>query len=202
MAWPRRPDHPPADARASPPARAEPVEGAAPGIAALFQGIAEDRTHAVLDLGAASAQSLRVYSRFARWVHFADVLGETWSHQHSDGELHLPRLDRPYDLVLGWDILDRMFPEAGARVVQWLANSTASGARVHVIVRASEDAIARPLRFTLVDIGRIRYEIAGTARLPLARLLPADVHKVLAPLQIQHAFTLKSGLREYLAVRP
>lgn len=202
MAWPRRPDHPPADPRASAQARAETFEGAAPGIAALFQGIAEDRTHAVLDLGPASDQNLRVYGRFARWIHFADLFGETWSHSHSGGGLQLPRLERAYDIVLGWDILDRMFPESGARLVQWLASTTAPGARVHVIVRASEDAISQPLRFTLQDLGRIRYEIAGTARLPLARLLPADVRKVLAPLQIQHAFTLKSGLREYLAVRP
>ncbi|HET9438920.1 MAG TPA: hypothetical protein VFO52_02045 [Longimicrobiales bacterium] len=202
MAWPRRPDRQPAEARASPVARAEVFEGAVPGIAALFQGIAEDRTHAVLDLGAASEQSLRVYSRFARWIHFADLLSETWPQQSSGGAWQLPKLERAYDLVFGWDILDRMFPEAGSRLVQWLTNSTAPGARVHVIVRASEDAISRPLRFTLMDVGRIRYEIAGTARLPLARLLPAEVGKVLAPLRVEHAFTLKSGLREYLAVRP
>jgi hypothetical protein len=176
----------------------------APGTSALFQGLTEDRSHAVLDLGAAIDQSLRVYSRFARWIHFADVLGEPWSHraEQSPAGLHLPPLDRAYDLVFAWDTLDRLFPEARPLLVQWLTDNTASKARIHVVARASDDAIARPLRFTLMDVGRIRYETAGTARLPPGRLLPAEVAKVLAPLQVAHAFTLKNGLREYMAVRP
>ncbi|MEX2282936.1 MAG: hypothetical protein WEE89_10685 [Gemmatimonadota bacterium] len=158
----------------------------------------------MLDLGAAADQNLRVYSRFARWIHFADLLGDPWSHrgEQSAGGLHLPRLDRAYDVVFAWDILDRLFPEARSRLVQWLTDTTAASTRVHAVVRASEDSIARPLRFTLMDLGRIRYEIAGTARLPVSRMLPAEVAKVLAPLRVAHAFTLKNGLREYVAVRP
>jgi hypothetical protein len=158
----------------------------------------------VLDLGAATGQNLRVYSRFARWIHFADLLGEQWSYrgEPSAGGLHLPRLDRAYDLVFAWDILDRLFPEARSRLVQWLTDITAPETRIHAVVRASEHAISRPLRFTLMDVGRIRYETAGTARLPVSRMLPAEVAKVLAPLRVAHAFTLKNGLREYLAVRP
>jgi hypothetical protein len=185
-------------------AQPEPAEGAAPGVAELLEGLSEDRGHAVLDLGPATDQSLRVYGRFARWIRFADLLGEAWWPQAegSAGGLQLPQLDRPYDLVFAWDILDRLFPDDRPHLVRWLAEITAPGARVHVVVRASEDAIACPLRFTLVDIGHIRYEPAGTARLPLSRLLPAEVAKVLMPLQVVRAFTLRNGLREYVALRP
>lgn len=212
MPWPLRPGN---DAPADPRARASPTqagtqagsesfEGASPGTAALFQVLKEDRSHAVLDLGTGTDQSLRVFSRFARWIHFADLLGEPWSQrgEESSGGLHLPRLDRAYDIVFAWDILDRLFPEARSRLVQWLTDTTEPKARVHAVVRTSEDAIARPLRFTLTDVGRIRYETVGTARLPLPRLLPAEVAKVLAPLRVAHAFTLKNGLREYVAIRP
>lgn len=173
-------------------------------MAALLDGVREDRSHAVLDLGVAADQSLRVYSRFARWVHFADLLGEPWI-PHAEpavGGLHLPQLDRAFDLVFGWDILDRLFPDSRARLVQWLTDVTAPGARIHMVVRAAEDAIACPLRFTVLDVGRIRYEPAGTVRLPLSRLLPAEVARALAPLRVAHAFTLKNGLREYTAIRP
>lgn len=205
MAWSRRrPDLPSADAPASPAAQPEPFEGAAPGVAAVLDGVREDRSHAVLDLGAAADQSLRVYSRFARWVHFADLLGEPWSPraERSAAGLQLPQLDRAFDLVFGWDILDRLFPDSRSRLVQWLTGVTAPDARIHVVVRAAEDAISCPLRFTIVDVGRIRYEPAGTARLPLSRLLPAEVARALAPLRVAHAFTLKNGLREYMAIRP
>ena len=158
----------------------------------------------MLDLGPASGQNLLVYGRFARWIHFADLFGEPWSQraEESAGGLHLPRLDRAYDVVFAWDTLDRLFPEARSRLVQWLINITAPTTRVHAVVRSSEDAIWRPLRFTLLDLGRIRYETASTARLPVSKLLPAEVAKVLAPLRVANAFTLKNGLREYVAVRP
>jgi hypothetical protein len=158
----------------------------------------------VLDLGPASDQSLRVYGRFARWIRFADLLGEAWwpRAEGSAAGLQLPQLDRAYDLVFAWDILDRLFPDDRSDLVRWLADNTAPGARVHVVVRASEDAIACALRFTVVDVGHIRYEPAGTSRLPQSRLLPAEVAKVLAPLQVLRAFTLKNGLREYVAVHP
>jgi hypothetical protein len=201
VSWPRSSSRtlPSTAARAAPDVAA--VEGAAPGIAAIFEGVSQDRSKAVLDLGAATDQNLRVYSRFARWIHFADLFGEPWANQSAVG-LNQPKLDRRYDLVFGWDILDRLFPEMRSQLVQWLTDNTTPGARVHVVVRASEDAIACPLRFTIVDIGRIRYEPAGTARLPSSRLLPAEVAKVLAPLRVAHAFTLKNGLREYMAIRP
>jgi hypothetical protein len=207
-----------------PPAAAEPrpeyLEGAAPGVAALLQGVSEDRTHAVLDLGPATDQSLRVYSRFARWVRFADLLGETWRPSAQGpvgGALGTPvggseavsgllttvvaRSERPYDLVFAWDILDRLFPEDRPRLIEWLAEVAAPDVRLHLVVRASEDAMMHPLRFALLDVDRIRYEPTGTARLPPSRLLPADVGRLLAPLQVAHAFTLKSGFREYVAVR-
>lgn len=193
---------PPAAAESLP----EPVEGAAPGVAALLKGVSEDRTHAVLDLGPATDRSLRVYSRFARWVRFADLLGEGWSPsaQGPVGGLLttvLPPPERPYDLVFAWDILDRLFPEDRPRLVEWLGDVTAPDARLHLVVRASEEAIMHPLRFALMDVDRIRYEPTGTARLPPSRLLPADVARLLSPLQVAHAFTLKSGFREYVAVR-
>ena len=142
MAWPLSPgSHPPADSRSSPSlAHSESVEGVAPGIAALFQGLREDRSYAMLDLGPASGQNLLVYGRFARWIHFADLFGEPWSQrtEESAGGLHLPRLDRAYDVVFAWDTLDRLFPEARSRLVQWLINITAPTTRVHAVVRASE----------------------------------------------------------------
>lgn len=206
MDWLRRiggaspPDAPPA-AESEP----ESVEGAAPGVAALLDGVSEDRSHAVLDLGPATDRSLRVYSRFARWVRFADLLGEAWwPSQAPAGDLLktvLPQPDRPYDLVFAWDILDRLFPDDRPRLVEWLADVTAPDARLHLLVRSSDEANMRPLRFTLLDVDRMLYEPIGTAALPPSRLLPADIGKLLSPLRVAHAFTLKTGFREYVALR-
>jgi hypothetical protein len=181
-----------------------PVEGAAPGVAALLKGVGEDRSHAVLDLGPAAEQSLRVYGRFARWVRFADVLNDTgWPQAHTAGPLRtaLPRPARPYDLVFAWDILDRLFAEDRPRLMEWLADVIAPDTRLHMVMRASEDVPMRPLRFTLLDVGRIRYQPTGTSQLPPSRLMPADVARLLAPFHVVNAFTLRIGLREYVAAR-
>lgn len=183
----------------------QPIEGAAPGVAALLKAVSEDRSHAALDLGAASDQSLRIYSRFARWIRFADLLGEPW--RQADGtpggalDTVLPAAERAYDLVFAWDILDRLLPEDRPQLVDWLIDSTAGEARLHLLVRASEHAIMTPVRFTLLDLDRIRYEPTGHARLAPARLLPADVARLLGPFRVVHAFTLKTGFREYVALR-
>jgi hypothetical protein len=197
---------PPADAAAPAEAEEEPVEGSAPGVAALLKGVSEDRSHAVIDLGPASGQSLSVYGRYARWVRFADLLGEAWQPRDQGSVADLlktigPHPERPYDIVFAWDILDRLFASDRPRLVEWLADVAAPDVRLHVLVRASEAAPMQPLRFTLLDVDRIRFEPTSPARLPPSRLLPADVTRLLAPLQVAHAFSLKTGFREYVAVR-
>ncbi len=107
-----------------------------------------------------------------------------------------------YDLIFAWDALDRLFAEDRPRLIESLALLTAPGARLHLITRGSDDTLARPLRFTLVDLNRLRYESTAGAPLPKPRLLPAELMKLLAPFHVIHAFTLRSGLREYVARRP
>jgi hypothetical protein len=167
--------------------------------------LGEERSYAVLDLGTASDANLRAYGRFARWVQFADLLRETTASRTQTaaaGQLptDLPP-DRFYDLVFGWDVLDRLRTDDRAQLANWLAEITRPSARLHFIVRG-EHGIAVPLRFTLLDTDRIRFEPTSTWPLPGPRLLPAEVAKLLAPFRVAHAFSLRSGLREYVAVRP
>ncbi len=186
-------------------ALAERGEGAAPGVAALLDGVREDRSHSVLDLSQAVDRNLRLYARFARWVRFADLLGEEgWARSGGSAAALAQALpeqpDHAYDLVLAWDVIDRLFPEDRLRLVRRLAEVSAPRARLHLVVR-SEEAVSRALRFTLLDTNRIRYEPLPTPAVPRPRLLPADVTKALAPFHVLHAYTLRSGMREYVATR-
>jgi hypothetical protein len=192
------------------------VEGAAPGIAALFDGVEEDGTHSVLDLGPATDSKLRVYGRFARRMRFVDLLAaatpqtlrgipplESGTPENgwagAMGALEAQE-DRPYDLIFAWDILDRIPPEERPRLVERLAAVGAANARLHVVVEASERPTAHPLRFTLLGVDRIRYEAVGPARPSRPRIHSAEVERLLAPFQVVRAFTLKVGLREYVAI--
>jgi hypothetical protein len=188
-----------------PPPAPEATEGAAPGITTVLDGLVEDRSHAVLDLGAATDASLRVYGRYARWVRFVDLAGdERWPRPAGSARTLLqavPLSPRPYDLIFAWDVLDRVFPEERPHVMSWIAERAAPDARLHAIVRSSDEAPRHPLRFSLLDTDRIRYEVAGSGAVAAHRLLPAEVMNLLTPFHVVRAFTLKNGLREYAAVR-
>jgi hypothetical protein len=179
------------------------VERASPGIAALLEGVTEDGSHAVLDLGSASDSSLQVYGRFARRVRFADLLGTAVSSGGVAAALdQLPtQPDPPYDVVFAWDVLNWLTPEERSALVERLAGITAPNARLFLAVEESGGATGQPLQFALLDSARMRYEPSGPTRPAGPRLLPAEVERVLAPFRVTRAFTSKVGLREYVAMR-
>jgi hypothetical protein len=190
---PREPDR-----RTSPP-----VERAAPGIAALFAGLDPSRTYSVLDLGAAAESHLRLYGTYARQIRFADLLerpsrGADWA-----GAVHgiPPNPHQPYDLVLAWNLLDRLGPETRHLLIERLDGLTAHGARLYAAVDASGASETRPLRFKLLGVDRVRQEVAGPPEAAPPQLLPAQVERLLAPFEVVRAFTLRLGLREYVAVK-
>ena len=180
-----------------------PIERAAPGVAALFAGVSEDKSHAVLDFGAAAETSLRLYSGFARRIRFADLLmdtphGEAWA---AALRALPPHPDQPYDLVMVWNLLDCLAREERPPLVERLTQLTASGARLYVVVDVSGEPNPHPLRFTLPSVDRVGQQAVGPPRPAQPQLLPAEVERLLTPFRVVHAFTLRLGLREYVAVR-
>jgi hypothetical protein len=175
----------------------------APGVAATFSGLRQDGSHAVLDLGPAAEGSLRLYGSFARQIRFVDLLTDPPQGQALIETLDsIPPLEGgTYDLVFAWDLLDRLRPEDRQPLVRRLAQLTASGARLYVLVDASERAEVSPLRFNILDLGHVSQVVAGPARPAHPQLLPAEVERLLEPFRVVSAFTLRLGLREYVGVR-
>lgn len=206
MDWLRRVGRDPSSPEREPAEEvSEAVEAAAPGLAALFEGVSEDGSHAVLDLGSATDSSLSVYSRLARQIRFADLPGVAASPRGGSVKGLLEAIpsqpEHPYDLVFAWDVFDRIFSEYHGPLVARLAEVTTTRARLHVVVHGSEDETLRPLQFRLLDTDRMRYEPTGPTQLARPRLLPAQVGKLLEPFHVVRGFTLKGDLREYVAVR-
>jgi hypothetical protein len=184
----------------------ESYEAAAPGVASLLDGIGEDGSRCVLDLGAAAAASLDVYARFARHIRFADLPAQLRTPQGWRPVEELPHAlpahpSQPYDLVFAWDVFDRLLPEYHAPLVARLADITTPTARLHVMAHSGEGPTTRPLRFALLGRDRMRYEPLGAAVPAGPRLMPARVAQLLLPFRVVHGFTLKGELREYVALR-
>jgi len=175
----------------------------APGIAALLDRLQDDRLGTVLDLGPGTAGNLRWFSPLARRIRFADLVS-SW---RAGGSLkavldHLRRCpDQPYDLVLAWNVLDQVAPEQRPGVVQCLGAVTEPGAHLHFMIDMSDQRFVRPARFTVVDTEHVRREDAGPPQPAQPRLKPAEVEPLIEPFRIVHAFVLRTGMREYVAVR-
>ncbi|MEJ2205149.1 MAG: hypothetical protein P8170_13690 [Gemmatimonadota bacterium] len=157
----------------------------------------------MLDLGNAVDSHVRLFGRFSRQVRFAGLLpdpprGAAWTEALSALP---PHPGRAYEVVLAWNVLDYL--NAGERVllVERLAELTSRGARVYVVVDASEKTMLPPLRHTLLDLDRLFQQTVGPPLPVPGGLLPAKVERLLMPFEVVHAFTLRAGLREYVAVR-
>lgn len=181
-----------------------PAERTSPGLAALFDALEKGIDHSVLDLGPARGGHLQVLARFARQVRFAGLVprtavGDAW--REALGAVP-PNPSAPYDVVLAWDLLDRLVPDERALAVQHLASITGPRARLHVIVGSeSRAAPTAPRTFTLLDAGRIREEPIGPPEPQAHPLLPAQVERALAPFEVVRAFVVRAGAREYMAMK-
>jgi len=202
--WVRRIERHPLPGDSAPERRGTgPAERVAPGLTAFFRAVSEDRSHAVLDLGPGASSSLRVYSRFARWVRFADVLTAASSPSGWAEVLGAlpPLAERPFDLVIAWDVLDRLPAEKRPKLVERLAEITAPGARLFLLSAAPDVVPIGSLRFTLVDLDRMQYESMGEARPAHVPPMPAELQRVLSPFELLRGFSTQLGVREYVAER-
>jgi hypothetical protein len=178
-----------------------PVARKSPGLARLFEGLHDDGRHSVLDLGPADGRQLRLLGRFGRQLRFAGLVPrEKDDTEWLESVRRLPAHPRhPYDVVLLWDLLDRLPAEDRRPVMERLAKITAPDARLYTVVDASSAATVRPRLFRMVDLDRVTQVATGPPEPAGKPLLPAHVERALKPFQVIHAFTLRGGLREYVA---
>lgn len=181
-----------------------PVARRSPGLAALFEGLHEDGRHSILDLGPADGRQLRLLGRFGRQLRFAGLVPRPsdepdWLVSLRDLPSHPAH---PYDVILLWDLLDRLPADERGPVVERLATITAPGARLHTVVDASGAPTVRPTLFRMVDLEHVSQVVTGPPEPAGQPLLPAHVERALAPFEVIHAFTLRGGLREYVARKP
>lgn len=184
-------------------AASERVERPTRGVAELFADVAEDRRHSVLDLGTATNSSLQVYGSVARWIRFGDLLAIASDAQELEAALDSipPHPHRAYDLVLAWNLFDRVAPDLRPRVVERLAEICDPSARMHFLVEMPGDGPRQPLRFGLEAADRLWYEPDGAPIAAWPPLLPAEVERLVEPFRVARAFTTRVGFREYVVVR-
>ena len=181
-----------------------PVERSSPGLGALFALLREDGRHSILDLAPASDRHLRFLGRYSRHIRFAGLVPEPPTGEGLASALAAlaPNPSQPYDVVLAWDVFDRLDRSERSSLVALLAEFTAPGARLYAVVDASGAPTVQPVRSTIVDIDRVAQHPVGSPRPARPQLLPAHMEGLFSPFEITHAFMLRIGLREYVTMKP
>lgn len=179
-------------------------ERASPGLTTLFESLSADGRHSILDLGPAESRRLRLLGRFARRIRFADLVPEPPGGPELDAALEdlRPHSRGRYDVVLAWDLFDRLDDAERARTMMRIVELTDPGAALFAIVESSESVTSRPMRYSLVELGRVAQQPTGPPQPAGPPLLPRQVERLLAPFEVVTAVSLRAGFREYVARRP
>lgn len=180
-----------------------PDSRASPGLVSLFGSLHADGRHSILDFGPAEGRRLRLLGRFARRIRFAELVPEPPRGDELVGALEdlEPHSTGHYDVVLAWDLFDRLDEAERSRVMERIVEVTSLGALLFAIVESSESATRRPMRYSLVELGRVIQEPAGAAQPAGPPLLPRQVERLLSPFEVVTAVSLRAGFREYVARR-
>lgn len=112
-----------------------------------------------------------------------------------------PHAHRSYDLILGWNLLDRVAPDTRPRVIHRLLELCDPAARMHLLAEMPGEGARQPLRFGQAEVDRLWYEPVGDPVPAWPPLLPAEVERLVEPFQVARAFTTRVGFREYVLVR-
>lgn len=190
------PDAPPAEEQQVP----EPSERSAQALGALFEGLRDDGSHTVLDLGSASVGSFDTLGRFARRVRFAGLLAEGVPTDRDVAAV--PTYEgHPYDVILAWHLLDLVAPRERPALVRALTRISTPRARLYLVSDTARGAHTPRLGYELRGTDRVVERVVGPPGPRWPEMLPADLERLLEPFRVVRAVVLKGGRREYLAVR-
>lgn len=182
------------------------VEASA-ALAAAFDGLEAHRRWHVLDLGAALQANIEFLTGLRAVVHVADLARDLPAAGGPDPAaavgprlLEALRVEPPtrFDLVLAWDLVNYLPPPALAALAATLSERTRRDSLLLALVWNRPEMPGLPMRFRILDRGRLSYEGATRSLLPAPRYREHDLERLLEGFRVERTFLLRSGLQEYL----
>jgi hypothetical protein len=174
----------------------------------LERRLAEGRRTVILDLGAASGDTLAFLQPFACRLVVADAGASLAALVDADPQQAAERLpalipdngDEPIDWVLCWDLLNYLSRPLLAVMSRRLAQVTRPGAFAHALMDPNAPLLpAWPARYGIETAGRLsRRGQEGALNRAAARHTPWDLERYGGNLAVERSVMLRSGLQEYL----
>ena len=190
-------------------------EAAAPFHAPLFTdliaGLAIDKRHVVLDLGAASTAMLSLLGQARCRVEIVDLAhfggvsrlnsSEPGPELASVAESLLPnrRSTDPIDVILCWDLPNYLSLNALSVLMNAIGQRACPGAVAHCLIAYSDrDMQEQPGRFVPMQDGTLVDRHGASKRIPAPRYSPDELTNSMGNSVIDRARILSHGLQEFL----
>lgn len=157
----------------------------------------------ILDLGPAVAENVAFLARHAARIQVVDALRESLNSDLAVRTLNELVSENVglFHLVLLWDYLNYLPPKQGAELVEAVLPLCRPDARCMAMTFTTDTMSAKPLRYRVKDGGHLVYERSSQEDLGAPQMTPAAVEEILQGFSIEHAFVLRNGVREYVAIR-
>lgn|GEM_PF-702001 len=179
-------------------------------LGALFSQLVPGGAYEILDLGPAIGSNVQFLSRYVRSVRVGDLWGTLGASAPGGGTDRVERALRPltetaegagYHGILTWDLLNYLNLEELRTAASLLSRALRPGGFLLTLIYYSAQMPAEPLRYRIVDEGTLSYDEPKVRR-PAPRYPQRTLNQAFSALAIDRSYLLKTGLQEYLFVRP
>jgi hypothetical protein len=198
-----------------------PGEFRSPGLRLLWDRLAGDGKHRILDLGEPNGATLRALTEVRCRIYVEDLGHHLLDHppavatgrQDQDPEErrraveavveaalgHPP--DSAFDLVLGWDLFNYLDRETITALMGRIAPACRPGALMFLLISNAAEIPSRPGRICLGAPGYARYEPRTGDRVRGPRYTPLGLERMMPGFRLMHSFLLGNGMQDYIFAR-
>ncbi len=181
--------------------------------APLFKSLVEPLETAgrrvVMDLGAATNQTIGLFSHYPCRLDIADLSDgldqleaqvEDQQALQAAVEALLPkRHEEPVDIILCWDILNYLSRPVLAAVMSHIARRARPGAQAHALIYYSDTHMPeRPGVFVPMPDGSLVSNDPSPCTRDAPRYTPDDLTRAMRSYRIERAMLLGNGMQEFL----
>jgi hypothetical protein len=174
-----------------------------PGLEAALAGLSRQGAIRILDLGPAIVENVDFFSNFAARIQIVDALRDSVDPEPAIAVLRrlASESEAGFHLVLLWDCLNYLSPAQGAALVSSVMPLCCPDARCLAMAVTSDTMPASPTRYRIVDDRHLNYERSTTDVMGAPQMTPVVMEELLVGFSIEHAFVLRNGIREFVAIR-
>ena len=178
------------------------------GLQALLDGVRDDQSYTILDLGPARESNVRFWSEFSCWLHVHDFYRTLleWKAVGPAEELVEPdfstRLafgeDTVFDIILTWDLFNYLELSELEALAQELSRWSRRGTRLFALVSSLPRISVSPLMFRILNREQLTYELPSQRTKPCPRHSPRDIARLMGRFIVSRSFLSRQGIQEYV----